>query len=307
MTNKRLRLVLASIVFGSLVWLSVAMREQYTISVAAPLAVTDIPDGWAIRTAVPSSVQLRFRGEGWRLAGLLLGAPPRLDVAYSASTEDLQVVTSANVSDRFAVRTGIQFLGMTPDSVVIGTDRRSAKAVPVVPNLSLSFREGYGQVGAVMVTPESVAVVGAASVVAGIQSWKTERAVFADVKAPIDAQVPLLQPQAAPLTLSTGTIHLTINVQPFAEKTLTGVPVEIDSVPVSKEVILIPPRVELVVRGGIKQLSSIGPDNFRVSVSYQEIESDTTGSVPYAVTGPDEIQIVRRRPDRMQHIVRKRL
>ena len=307
MTKKRFRLILASIVFGSLVWLSVAMREQYTISVVAPLTVTDIPDGWAIRTSVPSAVQLKFRGEGWRLAGLLLGSPPRLDVSYSASTADVQVMTSGNVADRFALRTGIQFLGMTPDSVIIGTDRRSMKVIPVVPDLSLSFREGYGQVGTVLVTPESITVAGAASVIVGIVSWRTEPAVFADVKAPIDAQVPLLQDQTAPLSLSTGSIHLTVNVQPFAEKTLTGIPVEIDSVPSLREVILIPPRVELVVRGGIKQLSSISAGDFRVAVAYQAIEADTTGAVPYAVTGPDEIQIVRRKPDRLQHIVRKRL
>ena len=196
---------------------------------------------------------------------------------------------------------------MTPDSVTIGTDRRATSVVPVVPDLSLSFREGYGQVGTVMVTPESITVAGASSVIADIASWKTEPAVFTDVKAPIDAQVPLLQDQAAPLTLSTGSIHLTVNVQPFAEKTLTGIPVEIDSVPSPREVILIPPRVELVVRGGIKQLSSVGAEDFRVSVGYQAIEADTTGAVPYAVSGPDEIQIVRRKPDRLQHIVRKRL
>jgi hypothetical protein len=307
MTKKRFRLILASIVFGSLVWLSVAMREQYTISVAAPLAVTDIPDGWAIRTSVPPSVQLKFRGEGWRLAGFLLGSPPRLDVAYAASTADVHIVTSGTVADRFAVRTGIEFLGMTPDTLVIGTDRRSTKIIPVVPDLSLSFREGYGQVGTVMVTPESIMVAGARSVVEGITSWKTEPTVFADVKGPIDAQVPLMQNQAAPLTLSTGSIHLTVNVQPFAEKTLTGIPVEVDSVPPPREVILIPPRVELVVRGGIKQLSSITANDFRVAVAFQAIEADTTGAVPYVITGPEEIQIVRRKPDRLQHIVRKRL
>lgn len=307
MTKKRFRLVLAAIVFGSLVWLSVAMREQYTISVNAPLAVTNIPDGWSIRTPVPHSVQLKFRGEGWRLAGLLLGSSPRLDVGFSASPSDVQVVTSGNIADRFSLRTGIEFLGMTPDSVIIGTDRRSTKVVPVVPDLSISFRDGYGQVGGVMMTPESITVAGAASVIEGITSWSTERAVFADVKAPIDAQVPLAQGQAAPLTLSTGSVHVTVNVQPFAEKTITGIPVEVDSVPSPREVILIPPRIELVVRGGIKQLSSIGAADFRVAVPYQSIEADTTGAVPYGITGPSEIQIVRRKPDRLQHIVRKRL
>jgi len=307
MKKRRFGLVLASIVFGALVWLSVAMREQYTISVTAPMTVTDIPDGLAIRTAVPASVQLKFRGEGWRLAGLLLGASPRLDVAYAASASDIQVVTSGTVADRFAVRAGIQFLGMTPDSVVIGTDRRSTRVIPVVPDLSLSFREGYGQVGTALVTPESITVAGAKSVISDIRSWKTEPAVFADVKAPIDAQVSLLRDQAAPLTLSTGSIHLTVNVQPFAEKTITGIPVEVDSVPSPREVILIPPRVELVVRGGIKQLSSITAADFRLAVAYHTIETDTTGAVAYSINGPAEIQIVRRKPDRLQHIVRKRL
>jgi YbbR domain-containing protein len=307
MTKKRVGLILAAVAFGSLVWLSVSMQEQYTVSVTAPFTVTDIPQGWAIRTAVPSSVQLRFRGEGWRLAGLLLGATPSFNVAYLPTSSGVQVITSRDAVDRIAVRTGIQFLGMVPDSVIIGTDRRSTKVVPAVPDLSLSFREGYGQVGAVMVTPESITVEGARSVIAGIKSWRTERSVFSDVKAPIDAQVPLARGRTAPLSLSTESIHLTINVQPFAEKTLTGIPVEVDSVPMPREVILIPPRVELVVRGGIKQLSSVTSSDFRIAVDYQAIETDTTGSVAYSITGPEEIQIVRRKPDRLQHIVRKRL
>jgi YbbR domain-containing protein len=196
---------------------------------------------------------------------------------------------------------------MTPDSVVIGTDRRSAKVIPVVPDLSMSFREGYGQVGTVMVTPESITVSGASSVIADIGSWSTEHTVFTDVKAPIDAQLPLRPGQDVPLTFSTGSIHLTVNVQPFAEKILTGIPVEVDSVPLPREVILIPPRIELVVRGGIKQLSSITAGDFRVAVQYQSIETDTTGAVSYTITGPPEIQVVRRKPERLQHIVRKRL
>src|SRR5512143_2595069 len=61
MPSRSAYIILASVLFGVLVWFSVAMSEQYQVSIAAPLQIERVPDGRALRTPVPPALQLRLR------------------------------------------------------------------------------------------------------------------------------------------------------------------------------------------------------------------------------------------------------
>lgn len=80
MKPRRLHIVFATLLIGVFVWLSVNLSEQYQITLETPLTIEGIPEGMAIRTAVPRNLQLRFRGDGWRLAALMLGSIPHLRI-----------------------------------------------------------------------------------------------------------------------------------------------------------------------------------------------------------------------------------
>jgi hypothetical protein len=196
---------------------------------------------------------------------------------------------------------------MQPDSVPVELDRFSQKRVPVVPDVDVTFREGYGQSGPTLVVPESVTVSGAASVLGGITEWKTRRSVFADVRTPIEVDVALTGNDVYEVVTSTDRVRLSITVEPFAEKVFNGLPVEISTPPEDREVIFIPPKIEVVVRGGIKRLSSVGHGDFRITVPYSTVVADTSGIVEPTIVSPPGLQVVSKRPERVQYIVRKRV
>jgi hypothetical protein len=307
MSKRRARILVAATIFGILVWLSVAMREQYTITVTAPVTIENIPEGWSVSTPVPETIQLRLRGDGWRLAALLLGPEPHLRLPFTRSVTEQDLFSYPDIAERISLRPGIQLVDVSPDSIAIGLDRRVRRTVPVVFRHSITFLDDYGQVGPVLVTPESVTVEGAATVLQGIRSWPTEQRTFDRVKMPVDVDIPLASGEGAHVLLSNSSVHIRVNVQPFAEKVFSGVPVDVVALPSTREVILIPPKVEFVVRGGINQLTALSQGDFRVSVQYDAIIADTTGFVSVDIFTPDGIQLVRKRPDRLQYIVRKRL
>lgn len=307
MKKRRLQIVVASGLFGIVVWLSVSMSEQFQITVPVPLTIENIPEGWAIRTAVPRALQVRLRGDGWRLAALLLGPDLRLDFPLNSLPAGNRALSFADVADRISLRPGVQLVDMKPDSVFLGLDRFVRKKIPVVLDCVVSFRDGYGQVGTIAVEPESVTIGGAESVLATIDSWKTQKTVFEGLKNPVEADVPLAASNTYLVSLSVPTIRVRISVQPFAEKVFSGLPVEIYAVPPNREVILIPPKIDAVVRGGIRQLSNLSSNDFRVSVDYGKILSDTTGTVDAEIGAPGGVQVVSRRPEHLQYIVRKRL
>jgi len=307
MRKRNLHIVFASVIFGILVWLSVALQEEYTITVTAPFFVEGIPPGLALSSPVPRSIQFRFRGEGWRLASLSLGATPELHFRYVASGTEPMILTAEDFLEGIGHRAGIALLDVRPDSVRLETDRRVERRIPVVPSYAITFREGYGQIGVAQIQPESVAVSGAATVLRHLDRWPTQRVTFRDIRTSLDVEVPLARSETYDLDFSVSAVRLRIEVQAFAERTLSGIPVEIHGVPLTQEVLFIPPKIELVVRGGIQRLSAVELQDVLAWVDYQTVIADTTGIIDFHVRTPDGIQLVQKRPERLRYIIRKKL
>ena len=158
MKPRRIHIVFAAILLGVFFWLSVNLREQYQVSIDAPLSIDGIPEGMAIRTPVPPELQLKFRGDGWRLAALLIGSEPRLHIPLSSLPPDNRIITINEVLDRIALSPEVQLIDINPDTVSIVLEHKKEKRLPVVPDVSITFRDGYGQVGPLSVSPDSVTV-----------------------------------------------------------------------------------------------------------------------------------------------------
>jgi YbbR domain-containing protein len=307
MKRPRVLIVFTTLLLGTFLWLSVSLREQFTVSVDAPLTIEDVPVGMAIRSAVPRHIQMKLRGEGWRLAGLFMGSALKVNIPYASLTPGNHIITINQIVERIALSPGIQLLRTMPNTVAVWLDRTSTKRVPVVPDVAFSFREGYGQVGPVQLIPDSVTMTGAETVLRQIAEWKTAHVEFADVKGPIETMISVAHGDGPAVQCVPPELQVRVNIQPFAEKVFTGLPVEITGTPPNREVIFIPPKMDVVARGGIRQLASLMPVDFRVVVPFDRILADTTGTVLPDVHPPAGIQIVTHHPEKLQYIVRKRL
>lgn len=307
MKPRRLHIVFATILIGIFLWFSVNLRESYQITLDAPLTILGVPDGMAIRSAVPESIQLKFRGDGWRLAALMIGSVPHLHIPLSSLSAYTPIISINDVLDRIALGRGIQLIDINPDTVVILLDRKGEKRVPVIPDVTLTFRDGYGMVGPVSVSPDSVTISGANAVLEEIASWRTAAVQFDDLKNPLEEEVSMARNGVHLLECLPTAVKIKVSVQPFAEKVFSGLPVSIHALPPNRDVIFIPPKVEIVARGGIRQLAGVLPEHFLVSVDYASIINDTTGYIVPGVTSPQGVQVVARRPEKLQYIVRKRL
>ena len=307
MQRRSIYIVVFSTLFGVFAWISVTMREDYVTTVMAPLVLGEIPAGMAVQTPLPRTIQLRFRGEGWRLAAVLLAHSPRLVFSATMLPAGHKPLTFNDFADRISLTPGVKLLDAKPDSLLIELGPAVRKRVPVVLDCLAGFREGYGQVGPTSVAPDSVTLTGAESVLRTIDTWRTERRVFENIRGSLDAEVPLASAAPYEVAFSVPAVRIAISVEPFAEKVITGLPVQVTAVPASREVILIPPRIEIVVRAGIRQLSTLSAGDFRAVTDYASIAADSTGAVDTDVSSPAGVQLVTKRPEHLQYIVRKRL
>ncbi len=307
MKSKRFHIITATTLFAVFLWTSVKLGETYHATISIPFSLENHPPGVAPRTILPPVIHMKVRGEGWRIAGFLLGKerPCVVDVALLSGNQSS--VTLNDVVNRIDLPPGIQPLDMDPDSLFLVFDSLGAKKIPVVLDYTMSFKDHYGQVGSTTVVPESVIVEGARSLLGTIEFWPTTKQSLDNLKDPVSIEVPLLPSAVHALTFTPNVVNVTIDVQWFAEKVFAGVPVEVISVPPHREVILVPPKIEVVVRGGVNQLSSISLGDFRSFVDYGILLSDTTGTIGPEIVAPPGLQVVSKRPEQLQYVIRRRL
>jgi YbbR domain-containing protein len=307
METRRITIVMISVFFALLMWISVNMKDEYTVIRRMPVVIENMKEGKALRYPVPRAVSVRFRGNGWSLAGLYLSPDIRyyIDVA-SIGTGDF-LITGKELMEHIKLTFPLQPLDMKPDSIVLALDEYREKRVPVGPRLMMDFREGFGQVGDVQLAPDSVTVGGSAALIAPITEWPTEFRRLEALRAPVNMTLPLEDPPSLSVSISERQTQLTMNVQPFAEKTFAGIPVVAKGVPPNREVIFIPPKVDLIVRGGIDQLARLSTDSFQAGVEFQTLIGDSSETVAPVVSGPEGLRIVSRKPEQIQFVIRKKL
>lgn len=306
MKERNIHIVVATTFFALLLWLSVSLSDQYQIHVRVPVVVQNVPSGRAVSNVLPHDVRVTFNDYGWRLAKVVWGTQVEWAIDMNLLPPQQHALTVRDLSEQLGSRFGLQPLSMMPDSLYIMLDTVEVKRVPVVPRYAATFREGYGQIGPAVVRPESVTVRGAKRIVRALQSWATELRRFEQLRQPVDVVVRLAD-TAAMLEFTPKEVRLHIEVQQFAEKTFTQIPLELTSVPPHREVILSSRNVDIVIRGGIEQLAAVEPASIRATIDYRVILADTSGIVEPEVSVPSGLRIVRVSPERIQYVIRRKL
>ena len=207
--------------------------------------------------------------------------------------------------ERLKLPQGIRAVEIKPDTIVVVLDDKIKKTVPVEPVVTMTFREGYGVVGEITSIPDSITLTGAKALLDKIDRWQTDPLVFSSLKSDVNTRVGVSDTMSFGITPFPAAVSIQIDVQPIAEKSFKGIPVEVNQVPGNRLVVLIPPKIDIIVRGGIEQVAAVEQKDFSSYIDYKSILLDTTGSIQPVVTTPKDIKIVRQDPEQLQYVVRK--
>ena len=283
------------------------MRYDYTVVEQMPVILEHLKPGKALRYPVPKYVSVRFRGSGWLIAGLYL--TPGLEYFIDASSlgPDRFMITGRDLPEHVKLPFALQLVDILPETLHLALDDYVEKRVRVAPRIVADFHEGYGQVGQMQCSPESVVLAGAKSQLDALQEWPTVYHKMSDLRSSIDADVDLEESSNFSVSTVQKEVRVQLNVQPYAEKIFSGLPITVATPPLNREVIFIPPRMDLVVRGGIDQLARLTNMDFDAVVQYESLLRDDPEFVVPNVIAPPEVKIVGRKPEKFKFIIRKRL
>ncbi len=307
MKSKHWHIILATILFATLLWGSVSMTYEYTTSVSLPVRLIKLPPQSALTKTLPKSITMKLRGTGWHLLKYTITSEKRFLIDASYFSKSSIVYTDYLISDYFLLPPEITLMDSSPDSIAIEIDVISEKKIKVIPDVDIEYSDGYGQIGETSILPDSVIIRGAKSILDTLNEWTTEKKKFVETSKPLNTTLKLTEPQEYILSLEQNEINYIINVQPFAEKTFPGINIEIRLSPPNREVILIPPKLDVIIRGSIDMLADFSSENLKAYIDYQYLLADSTGYIQPEISIPDGLKIVRKQPDQFQYIIRKRL
>lgn len=304
--KKQLPILIASLVFAIALWSYVSLSQSYSLDLSIPLEVKT-GKSQAITEDIPSSIDLTIKGKGWDLLSVLISKDLKYSLDLSKMKKDSRISTEQFISERLNLKPELSLVSINPDTINIEFDKILEKTVPVRNNIKINLKEGYGIVGKPKFTPDSVTISGSAKIVSRIKFIPTETRVFENVNNSLSGTIALKDTLSNVLKSDVKFVDFKYNIQLSAEKTVDEVIVDINGVPEDKEVLLIPPKVSVSIRGGVDQLARITPAEISASVNFETIESDTLGFVVPEIVIPEETNLLKSEPQKLQYIIKKKL
>lgn len=305
MKERNLPIILFSLVFSFVVWVSVNLGNSFQSSIELPVRIENLPRGHSIAIPLPKTVNFTVQGTGWQL----LNASLMPDLSYTIDLAHIPrngiITTSQSWGDKITAMSGILIRAAFPETIVVRIDERTNKRVPIIPVMKNSFREGFDIVGHIRTLPDSITITGARSLLQSINDWSTIPVHLMDINAPVRMQFALFDTLPYEIIRPDTSVTVFFDVQPIAERTIIDVPIEIMQAPEQRTIVLIPPKISIIIRSGVNTVANLSARDFQAYIDYRSILLDTSGLMKVNVLGPDHVKIVQQSPELIQYVVRK--
>ncbi len=299
--------MLLSLVVALVMWFSFSMRESYPVTLRMPVEIARTPNGTALRTAPPEAATVTLRGDGWTLLSLTRRTP-----TIRVSADDARIDLRAALQGE-GLPAGIQVEAVQPQYVDLDLDTRTNRRLPIRLRQRIEPRVGFDLLREPLLTPDSVTVTGAQSLLGVLDDWPTDVLVVDNVEARLTRIVALADTFGGLLTPSVRATTVRVDIGEFTEATRDLV-VEVENVPAGVlGVRFDPPRVRAVFRVpsvGDTYDRALASPRVRAVVDFFDIARDTTttdGQVPVSARWPDDIDIrdVTLQPARVGYFIQR--
>lgn len=300
--NKKLNIFLASLIFSVVLWGSISLSDIYYTNIDVKLALTNFPDGYTTGSDIPEELKLRVKGEGWRLVSINVGPETefRVSVGGDSGWHHINLYNSLE-SNRWLL-SDVDIINLYPDSINFFVEKIISKKLPVVSALNLEFKPGYALASDIILKPDSVVVRGPRSYLKSMTEINTNDIKLSSLDSRTSAETGLKK--ITGFVYSVNVIEAILDVQRIVDKQFENIPVDVTDIPDGKEVVLLPNKISINLRGGIDILGKLKPEKFHAYVNYKTLAKDTTGSIIPEIILPKNVSLQYSKPDRLRYVIR---
>ena len=300
--KKNLHIIILSVVFSIILWVSISLSNDYYATVNVPLKLVNFPAGYSTATNLPEDISVKLKGKGWKLLGVNLSAKSD----YTVSVEDsgrVNVNLYNFLGENQWLSSDIEVIDITPDTLSFYVEKDYMKRVSIIPDLDLKYKPGYGLATPVKIVPDSTTLFGPKSVVRNLKFVFTQRKTIDNLDNITSDKVPL--EDLPGVIYKDREVQVKLNVQKIVDKVFDDVNVKINDLPLDRDVVLLPNKISVGVKGGIQILGKMSGDRIKAQVNYRDIVLDTLGSIVPKIELPEDTELEYIKPERLRYIIKK--
>jgi len=257
----------------------------------------------AIKSEIPASLFLNVNAQGWKLISILLSKDLTFRCALPIKENSYKYQLSSAVTENQWLNGEVKIVDFSPSYLQIELDKKNSKRVKVVPKAELDFKKGYGLARQLEVFPDSITVYGAKTILNKLGEIATNELSLKDISGQFIERVGLkTKPE---IETEPTQVKIYGDVQKIVDREIRYLPIQLKNAPANKTVLLLPEKISLSVTGGINYLGKITPNDFQVFIDYNDIVSDTLGTVSPTVIPPQYVRLMYLDPERIKYIIKK--
>lgn len=300
--KKNLHIIIVSILFSLILWISISLSDEYFTTITLPLKVEDFPSGYTSSTPLPKNISFRVKGEGWRLAALNLGGKQEYIISAENDSGYKIINLYNNLTENPWLSSELALIDINPDTFSLMVEKVGRKKVEVKPDVQLTYKPGFGLATETIIEPDSVIVFGPQSIINNLDMIFTKPIKQSDVDSKLDLEVELSDMNG--ISYDENSVDVILNVQRIVDKNIENIPIEIIDVPQDRNVVLIPNLLSCSIRGGIDIIGKIDSKDIYAYVNYRDVVMDTLGTVSPEVETPENVQVLFVKPERLRYIIK---
>ncbi len=301
--KKKIPLIIISIIFSVIIWGTISLSEEYYANVNVPLRVVGFPQGYTIGNDIPENITIKLRGIGWKLFSVNIGKDVTYNISVRGDSGLKQIKLMDHLTDNRWMLSELDIIDIVPNSLSISIERRVKKKLPIVADLSLEFKAGYGLAKQVVLEPDSVVIDGPQSVVNSLTEIKTKAIKLSSLDKFTTKNIGFAYIPGT--SFGSKFITVSLDIQRIVDKQFDDIDVEVLDVPPERDVILLPNKISCNVRGGIDILGKLDKGQFRVFIYYRDVVLDTLGNVIPKIELPANTTLKYIKPERLRYVIKK--
>lgn len=292
-----------SLLFSTILWFGHALNAVRERTLCIPVEYVGVPDDVAFSEELPSEFVITIRDQGKRLRAYKSNSFSAVQFDLSKVTDKQQgeVMLYAEqirpkLSDQLQGTAKLQHV--RPENIAITYYRQRAKTVPVRFAGQVLPAPQYQLTAEPVITPQTLTVYGAASILDTLSYISTVATEYTDVKDSLQVSVGLDTP--ADVRLGTvSAVELTAAAEQYTEKKFT-VPLLMMDVPNNLRLRTFPSTVEVTVRVGISHFADVTAADFAAYCMFPTEEttllpvklSYTTPYITHIRCTPSEVEFI---------------
>ncbi len=315
LSDKKLLIYLFFVGLATIFWFLNTLSKTYSTDINYPVEFVNMPSDKVLVNQLPDKLVLRINAYGFDILRYKLRAVFRVN-SFDVETYTNQKINKKSVSE-YVLHTAdiqgkiannlasdIKLLQVYPAKIIFRFSPMASKKVPVNLNAKLSYRKQFRQDGENLVQPDSVLVKGPQSMLDSVKVAETEELVLNDLHQNVNSDIAIKSRKG--VMFFPEKVAYNVPVERFTEASVK-VTLKIEDLPDSMFLRLFPSEVKVSYFVGMKQYSSVKPEQFQAVVDYKDAIKNKPGKLKVILKSyPKSVYNVRISPETVSYLIEKK-